>query len=844
MARINPDKALNLLPLKYQIASADQPLAENWLVLLGDELIKQLNLQADAVRSADIHRQLNNKVGESSTYTYKKELLKILSSLYLTLIDPKILPQQRITIAMKIVEGLPESICTPGFHNRCAMCTNTILPANLDELLSLIRQDVVARTAHQSTDEVHAHNRFFTVANNAGYGVRPINMDDVYRGNIKDDVILEKLKAAFETHYTPMEILNALIDHLKGLMLDRGYEGRLETGYGDIYHQFSSQFLAPFIGKISELALWEMREEEDENEDIITKPIDINWLVLKRALLCAIKQQAIVDLSPEEETTYQAFLVDEASPKLEMPLTATTNDLLQLMTFLQEWPATHKVAHILAHLGKQPAEQHDGILASLCRQHPSLLPVLKTVTEWDVNKYVDAYLTQQLHQAANAGDLTHLMSLVEQGVSITPVLTLLMSPMNKSAFMDEPTLRQGLSISDLQYVFAEGKYQGKTVAEVWIASQRGRYWLAQDEILRTRMIEVLGEERFRELHTQADRIKLVPIGKLFTPVSANLKTFLQLIARGEQGQAEAMLNAASSAEKRALLTGKATVRDYADETGRLLKGTALGIALGEEDVKYHDGEEAMTEMLMKHLRQEDDGEALIAEQIEERFPEGWEEIEKARATRDETTITNVFDDIEKATTPDEIEQVIQGFKAYLSDENKGKDGNKVFKQGKCFNMDLLMRAFDLYDERFDRNGGNWNSPKNLACWRKIIGSIQRYLPTPYMQATAQGVYYIVEGGRYVDDVGQGTEHLKRSMNFSYNGKPFFKGSYGGAVLVLGVDYAGAGGGGGGRSRGRGWWLVESLQKLMSGKNNNIGKVLHGHTESIKHVRSRVGGMDA
>jgi hypothetical protein len=55
----------------------------------------------------------------------------------------------------------------------------------------------------------------------------------------------------------------------------------------------------------------------------------------------------------------------------------------------------------------------------------------------------------------------------------------------------------------------------------------------------------------------------------------------------------------------------------------------LQLALGAEDVQYHDDEECMTEMLMHYLKQLPNGDALIAQQIAEQFPEGWEEKEKA-----------------------------------------------------------------------------------------------------------------------------------------------------------------------------------------------------------------------
>jgi hypothetical protein len=96
------------------------------------------------------------------------------------------------------------------------------------------------------------------------------------------------------------------------------------------------------------------------------------------------------------------------------------------------------------------------------------------------------------------------------------------------------------------------------------------------------------------------------------------------------------------------------------------------------------------------------------------------------------------------------------FREYL----KPKD---VIKSDKHFNMQLLVEAFKLYNENYDRFGG-WNAPKNNLCWCKVIGFIQRFLPANYAQAFCQGVYYIVESN----------EKLNRSLKFRYgNNISFF-----------------------------------------------------------------------
>lgn len=787
MLRINPDKALALPPVKYQIANVDQPLPANWLHLLGEELIKHLNLQVDTAKS-NIHHKLNQKAGSLSTYTHKADLQKILASLYLTLMDQKTLPSQKVSIAMKLAEGLDQ--CTPGFHNRCLMCTNTAVPTNLDELLSLVREDLVARAAAKNTDEVHTHNRFFTVANGAGYGVRTINKTDIYEGMIRDIEILNKLKAAFDAHYTPITILNALLDQLRGLMSDRGYAGKVDAGYNEVYNQFGATLLRPFIGEIQTVALWETVDEEDIDGDITTKVVDINWLSVKKALLQTIKQQAMFIWSPEEEVTYQALLSDETPKTLTTSLTHTTDELIQFMSFLREWPASHKTAYVLAHLRQQNTLEHSKILTALFNKQPSLLLILKEVADFDINKHVDAYLTSLLKQAVTSGNLAYLAQLAAEGISLAPVLAQLMNPLHKTAFMEEPTLRQHLTVNDFKHIFTEGKHQGKTLAAVWIESKRGRYWLSKDENLHARLSEALGADNLKQLLTEAEQKKSIPHGQLFTQVSVNLKTFLQHIAHGEQAEAEAMLKAASPVDRRALLTGKAMVRDYADETGRLLKGTALQLALGAEDVKYDKYEKAIAEMLIKYLKQESDGETLITQQIKAQFPEGWEASEKARAERDNVAINKVFDDIYSAKNDAEITQAVNVFKAYLARENKGDDESKVFKQGKYFNMDIYIKALRLYDAFYDRNGGSGNSARNLACSRNVIGCIQRYFSTPYMQVTAQGIYYIVDGGLDKNGFRNRTQPFKRSMKFSSNNKPYFSYTHNGFLFELGHGYIG------------------------------------------------------
>jgi len=215
------------------------------------------------------------------------------------------------------------------------------------------------------------------------------------------------------------------------------------------------------------------------------------------------------------------------------------------------------------------------------------------------------------------------------------------------------------------------------------------------------------------------------------------------VVHGNQAVAEEMIKA-----NPLLLLESASVIDYA---GRVIEGTALQIALGAEDVRYHDNEECMAEMIQRYLSQLPNGEEVMAAQIKMQFPDGWEVQEAERAKRDSDMLRNVIEAIRQSQTNDEAESSIQAFRDYLEVENKGED--VVFKTGKHFNIQLLVEAFKLYDAF-----GGWDGRQNNLFWRNVIGYIQRFLPACYAQAFCQGVLYIVEGG----------EKLNRSLTFRFD----------------------------------------------------------------------------
>ncbi|MDR3491351.1 MAG: hypothetical protein P4M12_04810 [Gammaproteobacteria bacterium] len=291
------------------------------------------------------------------------------------------------------------------------------------------------------------------------------------------------------------------------------------------------------------------------------------------------------------------------------------------------------------------------------------------------------------------------------------------------------------------------------------------------ELAATQLVNQLGSvPAVEEFILQRPGVDMKPLlGEALERLQYQVNTLLVHVVKGDQKEAEELIKVNPK-----LLLSKGMVVDYSD---RSIEGTAFQMALGAEDVKYHEDEECMAEMIQRYLRQLPDGELEIQKQIQEQFPEGWEAKENERAKNDLAALNKVVNAISVSQPNDNCEAALNEFREYLKP-------NCVIKTGKHFNAQLLVEAFKLYDKNYDRFG-DYNSHKNILCWRKVIGYIQRFLPASYAQAFVQGVYYIVESG----------EKLNRSLKFRYENDVSFFPLDSDPSSRLGFDFAAWGGGG-------------------------------------------------
>jgi len=101
-------------------------------------------------------------------------------------------------------------------------------------------------------------------------------------------------------------------------------------------------------------------------------------------------------------------------------------------------------------------------------------------------------------------------------------------------------------------------------------------------------------------------------------------------------------------------------------------------------------------------------------------------------------------------------KAIYQFRRYL--EPKG-----MMTSGRHFNHHLLDETAKLYDRNYVNFGNDWDTPKNLLCWQKVFGYVERFVPACDGQVIAQGPWSILENG----DVS------KRSLEFTYGGGSYF-----------------------------------------------------------------------
>ena len=224
--------------------------------------------------------------------------------------------------------------------------------------------------------------------------------------------------------------------------------------------------------------------------------------------------------------------------------------------------------------------------------------------------------------------------------------------------------------------------------------------------------------------------------RFFQPiVNAVLKKLLQHIAYGEQAEAEKMI----SAHPRLLMMSG----DVVDYSGRKIIGvTPLQLAFGGDD-------EVMCAMLKEKLSAEE-----FTKQIADKFPENTEaehkEVEEFDALMKQlvTSISdpnvNILDEINYVANESPLRNLLDSFRV--------KFAPREVREGKHFNAQFLLKAFEIYD-----SNEQWDDARRWLFWRQVAGYLERLLPISYAQVGCQGIDNFVIG-----------EPLKRKLTLADN----------------------------------------------------------------------------
>jgi hypothetical protein len=180
-------------------------------------------------------------------------------------------------------------------------------------------------------------------------------------------------------------------------------------------------------------------------------------------------------------------------------------------------------------------------------------------------------------------------------------------------------------------------------------------------------------------------------------------------------------------------------------------------------------------MLANYLTQEE-----MNSQYQVIFPAGHEAYYSAQTAFDFSQIVNTISDSIPADVDKALSLELPNNTAlWVALEQFRVDFTKRSNQEVVFNPQHLIKAFELYDKKYD----NWTSKQQDLFWRQVIGYVQRFLPANIAMDFAQGLYARVEN----------KEKSNRSFNFTYGGGSIFPLSLDSSLAGLGYNYARGGG---------------------------------------------------
>ncbi len=249
---------------------------------------------------------------------------------------------ERKAIATKIFEGAKN--CTEGYANRLTEVHLSISYVfDIPHILQAIRHSLAEKAAANvnTSNDVHVRNRFFIVGHETGLGL--LSREDIYPGDISDEVIISFLESIFMADYKPFSIMEQIYEELLARFRCEGYEGAIADTSNESYKEAqyeswrtSIKGLLPHLGDLKLDDFLRIQEIEDEDEITHYYIRDLNLDFIRKKLFEHLASEYFALDARLQEVMTKLFSTSEA-------LHLTKDDI----DILIEQPELHSMIRVL-----------------------------------------------------------------------------------------------------------------------------------------------------------------------------------------------------------------------------------------------------------------------------------------------------------------------------------------------------------------------------------------------------------------------------------------------------------------------------------------------------------------
>ena len=213
-----------------------------------------------------------------------------------------------------------------------------------------------------------------------------------------------------------------------------------------------------------------------------------------------------------------------------------------------------------------------------------------------------------------------------------------------------------------------------------------------------------------------------------------LNLLCHAIIKGDFNKAQEILSNNKDLLEYLLLT-KYTVTDF---SGRTIRGYALQLALGAEDIDMIEMIQPFFNLAFPH---QEIANKEISKQYAEQFPLGYEHAQERIFNRNNAALLEIYDIIFSNENAADCEKGLNLFRKHINQ-------TATIQTGKHFDIKLLMHAWSLYSTLcniYNEESEEYGSV--ILFRRKVVGYLQRFTTACTAQAICQGIHKLNSGDK-------------------------------------------------------------------------------------------------